>query len=56
MAEQQAEKASIQVIERMVSLLDVLVVWFLLTFSNAPMRFFGGMGLLALLVSGATFV
>ena len=39
-----------------VSLLDVLVVWFLLTFSNAPMRFFGGMGLLALLVSGATFV
>lgn len=39
-----------------VSLLDVLVVWFLLTFSNAPMRFFGGLGLLALLVSGATFL
>jgi len=39
-----------------VSLLDVLVVWFLLTFSNAPMRFFGGLGLLTLLVSGATFL
>lgn len=39
-----------------VSLLDVLVVWFLLTFSNAPMRFFGGMGLLCLVVSGATFL
>ncbi|MCB0247435.1 MAG: glycosyltransferase family 2 protein [Anaerolineae bacterium] len=39
-----------------VSLLDVLVVWFLLTFSNAPMRFFGGLGLLALLVSAATFL
>lgn len=39
-----------------VSLLDVLVIWFLLTFSNAPMRFFGGLGLLTLLVSAATFM
>lgn len=39
-----------------VSLLDVLVVWFLLTFSNAPMRFFGGLGLLCFVVSGATYL
>lgn len=38
------------------SLLDVLVVWFLLTFSNAPMRFFGGLGLAAVLLSSGTFV
>ncbi len=38
-----------------ISLLDVLVVWFLLTFSRAPMRFFGGMGLIALVVSGLTY-
>ena len=35
-----------------ISLLDVLVVKFLLTFSRAPMRFFGGLGLIALVVSG----
>ena len=39
-----------------ISLLDVLVVWFLLTFSRAPMRFFGGLGLASLLLSGSTFV
>ena len=39
-----------------ISLLDVLVVWFLLTFSRAPMRFFGGLGLAALLASGLTYV
>lgn len=39
-----------------ISLLDVLVVWFLLTFSRAPMRFFGGLGLVSLLLSGTTFV
>jgi glycosyltransferase involved in cell wall biosynthesis len=39
-----------------ISLLDVLVVWFLLTFSRAPMRFFGGLGLSALAVSGLTYV
>ncbi len=38
------------------SLLDVLVVWFLLTFSRAPMRFFGGLGLAALLLSSTTFL
>ena len=38
-----------------ISLLDVIVIWFLLTFSAAPMRFFGGLGLTALLVSGATY-
>jgi glycosyltransferase involved in cell wall biosynthesis len=37
------------------SFLDVLVVRFLLTFSQAPMRFFGGLGLLGLTVSAATF-
>ncbi len=35
-----------------ISLLDVLVVKFLLTFSQAPMRFFGGLGLGALALSG----
>lgn len=39
-----------------ISLLDVLVVQFLLTFSRAPMRFFGGLGLLSLLVSLVTFL
>jgi glycosyltransferase involved in cell wall biosynthesis len=38
------------------SLLDVLVVWFLLTFSRAPMRFFGGLGLGALSAGALTFV
>jgi glycosyltransferase involved in cell wall biosynthesis len=39
-----------------ISLLDVLVVKFLLTFSMAPMRFFGGLGLLALAGSGLTYL
>ena len=39
-----------------VSFLDVLVVWFLLTFSQAPMRFFGGMGLVMLAVAGVAYV
>jgi glycosyltransferase involved in cell wall biosynthesis len=39
-----------------ISLLDVLVVWFLLTFSRAPMRFFGGMGLAALAVSALVYL
>jgi glycosyltransferase involved in cell wall biosynthesis len=39
-----------------VSFLDVLVIRFLLTFSQAPMRFFGGLGLASLLVSGFIFL
>jgi len=39
-----------------ISLLDVLVVKFLLTFSQAPMRFFGGLGLGGMAVSLAVFV
>ncbi len=39
-----------------VSFLDVLVVKFLLTFSQAPMRFFGGLGLIFLGISGITFL
>ena len=39
-----------------VSFLDVLVIRFLLTFSQAPMRFFGSMGLASLLVSAFIFV
>jgi glycosyltransferase involved in cell wall biosynthesis len=39
-----------------ISLLDVLVVKFLLMFSRTPMRFFGGLGLAALSVSGLTYV
>jgi glycosyltransferase involved in cell wall biosynthesis len=39
-----------------ISFLDVLVVKFLLTFSQAPMRFFGGLGLVGLAVSLLTFV
>ena len=38
-----------------ISLLDVLVIRFLLTFSQAPMRFFGGLGLASLTIAGATF-
>lgn len=39
-----------------ISLLDVLVLKFLLTFSQKPMRFFGGLGLAGLVVSLFTFV
>ncbi len=39
-----------------VSFLDVLVVWFLLTFSQAPMRFFGGLGLAGIGIAGVVFV
>ncbi|MEM7531184.1 MAG: glycosyltransferase family 2 protein [Chloroflexota bacterium] len=39
-----------------ISLLDVLVLKFLLTFSQAPMRFFGGLGLAGLSLSMITFV
>jgi glycosyltransferase involved in cell wall biosynthesis len=39
-----------------ISLLDVLVVRFLLTFSRAPMRFFGGLGLMGIGVSLLTFL
>lgn len=39
-----------------ISFLDVLVVRFLLTFSQAPMRFFGGLGLACLGLSSATFI
>ncbi len=38
-----------------ISFLDVLVVWFLLTFSQAPMRFFGGLGLALLALAGVTY-
>jgi glycosyltransferase involved in cell wall biosynthesis len=38
------------------SFLDVLVLKFLLTFSEAPMRFFGGLGLAGLLLSAAIFL
>lgn len=38
-----------------VSLLDVLVVWFLLTFSRKPMLFFGGIGLGIVAISLTTF-
>lgn len=37
------------------SFLDMLVLKFLLAFSDAPMRFFGGLGLAGLIVSGAVF-
>jgi len=36
-----------------ISLLDVLVIRFLLTFSSAPMRFFGGLGLASLATTGS---
>lgn len=39
-----------------ISFLDVLVVKFLLTFSQAPMRFFGGLGLAGLSLSLVTFI
>jgi len=39
-----------------ISFLDVLVVKFLLTFSQAPMRFFGGMGLIGMAVSLLIFL
>jgi len=39
-----------------ISLLDVLVIRFLLTFQQAPMRFFGGLGLASLAVSSLTFL
>lgn len=38
-----------------ISFLDVLVVRFLLTFSQAPMRFFGGIGLIAVGLSATTY-
>ena len=37
------------------SFLDVLVLKFLLAFSDAPMRFFGGLGLAGLIISGVVF-
>ncbi len=39
-----------------ISFLDVLVVKFLLTFSQKPMRFFGGLGLAGIALSLLTFV
>ena len=39
-----------------ISFLDVLVVRFLLTFSQAPMRFFGSLGLACFAVSGITYL
>jgi hypothetical protein len=39
-----------------ISFLDVLVVKFLLTFSQAPMRFFGGLGLAGMALSLLTFL
>lgn len=39
-----------------ISFLDVLVVKFLLTFSQKPMRFFGGLGLAGIAISLATFL
>lgn len=39
-----------------ISLLDVLVVRFLLTFSQAPMRFFGGLGLAGIAISLVVFL
>ncbi len=38
------------------SFLDILVLKFLLTFSGAPMRFFGGLGLAGIVLSLLTFV
>jgi glycosyltransferase involved in cell wall biosynthesis len=39
-----------------ISLLDVLTLNFLLTFSRKPMRFFGGLGLAGMAMSLATFI
>ena len=38
------------------SFLDVVVLRFLLTFSDAPMRFFGGLGLAGLIVAALTYL
>ncbi len=39
-----------------ISFLDVLVLKFLLTFSQKPMRFFGGLGLAGIVISFVTFL
>lgn len=39
-----------------ISFLDVIVLKFLLTFSQAPMRFFGGLGLAGLVISALVFL
>ena len=39
-----------------ISFLDVLVLKFLLTFSQKPMRFFGGLGLVGIILSFVTFL
>ena len=39
-----------------INFLDVLVLKFLLTFSQKPMRFFGGLGLTGILISLLTFL
>ena len=39
-----------------ISFLDVLVLKFLLTFSQKPMRFFGGLGLSGIILSVLTFL
>jgi hypothetical protein len=39
-----------------ISFLDVLVVKFLLTFSQSPMRFFGGLGLAGLAAAALVFI
>ncbi len=39
-----------------ISFLDVIVLKFLLTFSQAPMRFFGGLGLAGLVISALIFL
>ena len=39
-----------------ISFLDVLVLKFLLTFSQKPMRFFGGLGLVGIILSLVTFL
>jgi glycosyltransferase involved in cell wall biosynthesis len=38
------------------SFLDVVVLKFLLTFSDAPMRFFGGLGLAGLIIAALTYL
>lgn len=39
-----------------ISLLDVMTIRFLLTFSQKPMRFFGGLGLAMFTIAGLTFL
>lgn len=39
-----------------ISFLDVIVLKFLLTFSQAPIRFFGGLGLIGLAISSVIFI